>query len=156
MRRLLPLVRAAALLASVLGLASCATVNRLQGDVRPFDAPIDTMAVAPVPTAVPAGPSPGDGGGSIYASRSGKGLRLFQDNTAGDVGDLLTIVLVENTTATKPLGIHWLAVRKHMKLTQNRHTPWARQIRCPRRFITCNLRLSSNSTNSTSAARPKR
>ena len=100
MRRLLPLVRAAALLASVLGLASCATVNRLQGDVRPFDAPIDTMAVAPVPTAVPAGPSPGDGGGSIYASRSGKGLRLFQDNKAGDVGDLLTIVLVENTTAT--------------------------------------------------------
>lgn len=100
MRRLLPLVRAAALLASVLGLASCATVNRFQGDVRPFDAPVDTLAAAPVPTATPAAPSPGDGGGSIYASRSGKGMRLFQDNKAGDVGDLLTIVLVENTTAT--------------------------------------------------------
>ena len=65
-------------------------------------------------------------------------------------------VAVENTTATRPLGIHWLAVRKHMKLTQNRHSPCARQIRCPRRFITCNLRLSSNNANNTSAAKPKR
>ena len=61
MRRFLPLARAAVLLASVLGLASCATVNRFQGDVRPFDAPVDTMAVAPAQTATSAGPSPGDG-----------------------------------------------------------------------------------------------
>ncbi|MNI48438.1 hypothetical protein D3C73_1030010 [compost metagenome] len=65
-------------------------------------------------------------------------------------------VAVENTTATRPLGIHWLAVRKHMKLTQNRHNPCARQIRCPRRFITCRRRLSNRITNSTSAAKPKR
>ncbi|MNJ48321.1 hypothetical protein D3C77_435110 [compost metagenome] len=37
-------------------------------------------------------------------------------------------VAVENTTAIRPLGIHWLAVRKHMKLMQNRHRPWARQM----------------------------
>ncbi|MCY1451922.1 hypothetical protein D9M71_688120 [compost metagenome] len=37
-------------------------------------------------------------------------------------------VAVENTTAISPLGIHWLAVRKHMKLTQNRQKPWARQM----------------------------
>ncbi|MNC51342.1 hypothetical protein D3C75_1006310 [compost metagenome] len=37
-------------------------------------------------------------------------------------------VAVENTTAIRPLGIHWLAVRKHMKLTQNRQKPWARQM----------------------------
>ena len=99
MRRFLPLVRTAVLLAGVLGLASCATVNRFQGDIRPFDAPSEPLAAEPAPAAASA-PSPGDGGGSIYASRSGKGMRLFQDNKAGDVGDLLTIVLVENTTAT--------------------------------------------------------
>ncbi|MNH46893.1 hypothetical protein D3C79_1098800 [compost metagenome] len=38
-------------------------------------------------------------------------------------------VAVENTTAIKPLAIHWLAVRKHMKLTQNRHRPCARHSR---------------------------
>lgn len=32
-------------------------------------------------------------------------------------------VAVENTTAIKPLATHWLALRKQMKLTQNRHRP---------------------------------
>lgn len=102
MNRAASLVRAATLVAAVLALSSCASVNRLQGDVRPFDAPLapDVAASMPTPVSMQAGPSPGDGGGSIYASRSGKGMRLFQDNKAGDVGDLLTIVLVESTTAT--------------------------------------------------------
>ena len=65
-------------------------------------------------------------------------------------------VAVENTTAIKPVVTHWLAVKKHMKFTQNKHKPCARQIRCPRLFITCNLRLSNSTANSTNAARPKR
>lgn len=100
MNRVVSFARAAALAAAVLGLASCASVNRLQGDVRPFDAPIAAYVAEPAPLPTRNGPSPGDGGGSIYASRSGKGMRLFQDNKADDVGDLLTIVLVESTTAT--------------------------------------------------------
>ena len=98
MRRLALPLRAVLLLATIAGLASCAGINRLQGDVRPFDAPIDAFP-APL-AAAPAATGPGDGGGSIYASRTGKDLRLFQDNKASDIGDLLTIVLVENTTAT--------------------------------------------------------
>jgi flagellar L-ring protein precursor FlgH len=84
MNRAVSFARAAALAAAVLGLASCASVNRLQGDVRPFDAPIAAYAAEPAPLPTRNGPSPGDGGGSIYASRSGKGMRLFQDNKAGD------------------------------------------------------------------------
>lgn len=95
------LSRAAALAAVALALSACATVNKLQGDVRPFDAPIaQYMDAAPLPAHSAPGPGPGDGGGSIYAGRTGKPMRLFQDNKASDLGDLLTIVLVENTTAT--------------------------------------------------------
>ncbi len=95
------LSRAAALAAVALALSACATVNKLQGDVRPFDAPIAQYAdAAPLPAHSAPGPGPGDGGGSIYAGRTGKPMRLFQDNKASDLGDLLTIVLVENTTAT--------------------------------------------------------
>lgn len=87
------------LAAAACGLSACATVNKMQGDVRPFDAPATQYAeAAPQPTRV--APGPGDGGGSIYAGRSGKPMRLFQDNKASDIGDLLTIVLVESTTAT--------------------------------------------------------
>ena len=45
----------------------------------------------------------GDGGGSIYSNAGATGtktMRLFQDNKARDVGDLLTIILVETTTAS--------------------------------------------------------
>ena len=93
------LSRAAVLAAFALALSACATANKLQGDVRPFDAPVAPHAAAPEPAAAPQ-PGPGDGGGSIYAGRTGKPMRLFQDNKASDLGDLLTIVLVENTTAT--------------------------------------------------------
>ncbi|MGX5673613.1 flagellar basal body L-ring protein FlgH [Thermomonas fusca] len=99
MSRVAPLARAAALAAAVLALSACATANRLQGDVRPFDAPVAQYA-EPAPQPVRAAPGPGDGGGSIYAGRTGKPMRLFQDNKASDVGDLLTIELVESTTAT--------------------------------------------------------
>ncbi|HVI60447.1 MAG TPA: flagellar basal body L-ring protein FlgH [Luteimonas sp.] len=89
---------------SLLVLASCATV---MGDVRPF-APVGPQAAAPGYAAAPAAmrvvpaPRAGDGGASIYAGAGGgneRGLRLFQDSKAREVGDLLTIVLVENTRA---------------------------------------------------------
>ena len=97
-----------------LTLTGCATV---MGDVRPFDrvspSPYDThpaMAAQAHPHAVPpaaAMPAPAyaaaaSGGGSIYANASGggnRGLRLYQDNKAREVGDLLTIELVERTTS---------------------------------------------------------
>ncbi|MCD9087139.1 flagellar basal body L-ring protein FlgH [Stenotrophomonas sp. SY1] len=62
----------------------------LAGDVRPYPmmAPIQPI-VAPAAT-----PS----AGAIYAA--GPGLNLYGDRRARDVGDLLTITLVENTTAT--------------------------------------------------------
>lgn len=99
MSRAALLARTAMLAAAVFGLSACATANRLQGDVRPFDAPVAQYA-EPAPQPARAAPSPGDGGGSIYAGRSGKPMRLFQDNKASDIGDLLTIVLVESTSAT--------------------------------------------------------
>jgi len=101
MNRCVSVLRCAAFACAVLSLAACATAGRMQGDVRPFAEP---AAYAAAPDAVHAQPAPapqtGDGGGSIYASRSGKGIRLFQDNKASDIGDLLTIVLVESTTAS--------------------------------------------------------
>ncbi len=97
-------MKAAALFActALITLSGCASIV---GDARKF-AP---MPAAASPTATPyaasAQPvaSSGDTGGSIYASAGGstgnRGLRLFQDAKAREVGDLLTIVLVENTQA---------------------------------------------------------
>src|SRR5690606_12330594 len=84
-------------LAIALALSGCAATL---GDVRPFPAP---DAASRGYAAAPAYAAPGarDGGGSIYASAGGghRGMHLFQDNKARQVGDLLTIVLVENTRA---------------------------------------------------------
>lgn len=97
---LLPIARTLALATAALTLVGCATVNRLAGDVKTFEQPIVPNVAtpsAPLPlTALAAG----DGGGSIYAARQGRGMSLFQDNKASDVGDLLTVALVESTTAT--------------------------------------------------------
>ena len=93
---------------AVLGLNGCATVT---GDVRTFkdDNPTSTQVHAAI--AADAAPMQaaivnvsGDGGGSIFASANtagggNRGMKLFQDNKARDVGDLLTIVLVESTSA---------------------------------------------------------
>ncbi|MDH5834964.1 flagellar basal body L-ring protein FlgH [Luteimonas kalidii] len=96
-----------------LALTGCATVV---GDARPFAPPAGApgyavpahaaTGYAGYPAAAPmAVAASGDGGGSIYASAgasaggSQRGLRLFQDSKARGVGDLLTIVLVENTRA---------------------------------------------------------
>lgn len=88
-------------------LAGCASIV---GDVRPF-APVgpaaSNAALAPAmsgymaPAVNPAVVAV-QNGGSIYASRAtgGGALRLFQDNKAREVGDLLTIVLVERTSST--------------------------------------------------------
>lgn len=61
------------------------------GDVRPYPpmAPIQPVIAAPA-YATP---------GAIYQAGGGSGLSLFADKRARDVGDLLTIQLVENTTA---------------------------------------------------------
>ena len=93
----------------LLALAGCAS---LVGDVRPF-APVGPPtatypgaqpgapgydAATAQPAAIPAAHS----SGSIFAASAGgrgNGLKLFQDNKARDVGDLLTIVLIENTRA---------------------------------------------------------
>lgn len=89
----------------LLALTGCASVV---GDVRAF-APVANPATthgAPAPSqqvVAPAVQPAGDGGGSIFASTTAgggnHGLRLFQDTKAREVGDLLTIVLVENTRA---------------------------------------------------------
>ena len=99
-------VRKSASALAVLGLTGCATV---MGDVRPFPsvapgAQAQMPAYATAPTSMPAANAPqaGNGGGSIYAAANtghDRGLRLFQDNKAREVGDLLTVILVENTRA---------------------------------------------------------
>ena len=80
------LSRVALASASVVVLGGCVAA----GDIRPFAdmAPVTpVMPVAPAPTA-----------GAIYAA--GPGLNLYGDRRARDVGDLLTINLVESTTAS--------------------------------------------------------
>lgn len=73
---------------AALPLAACT----LAGDVRPYPAltPVQpVVAQSTVPTA-----------GAIYAvGGNAGGLQLYGDRRARDVGDLLTIVLLENTTA---------------------------------------------------------
>ncbi|RPE80879.1 flagellar basal body L-ring protein FlgH [Vulcaniibacterium tengchongense] len=69
-------------------LAGCATV---MGDVRPY-------AERPAPLPLPAAAAPqAASAGSIYPAS--RGLRLFEDDKAREVGDLVTIVLVESTNA---------------------------------------------------------
>lgn len=96
----LPGLRAAAV-AACLTLAGCASIV---GDVRTFAPESGSPATRPQPPAHHASaPAPGDGGGSIFAGggngNGGARMRLFEDNKAREVGDLLTIVLVENTRA---------------------------------------------------------
>lgn len=62
----------------------------LAGDVRPYP------AMAPIQPVI--APSAAPTAGAIYAA--GPGLNLYGDRRARDVGDLLTISLIENTTAT--------------------------------------------------------
>jgi flagellar L-ring protein precursor FlgH len=74
-----------AALPAVLLLGGCVVA----GDVRPYAA---MAPIVPVMAAsAPATP------GAIY--QAGPGLSLYSDRTARDVGDLLTITLVESTTA---------------------------------------------------------
>ena len=63
--------------------------TRSFGDVRPY-APMAPIQVVVAPQAQASG-------GSLY--RAGPGLNLYSDRRARDVGDLLTINLIENTTA---------------------------------------------------------
>ncbi len=72
---------------AALVLSGCATIV---GDVRPFE------PMSAPPAAMVAMPAPSSDGAIYPGTRS---LRLFEDNKARDVGDLVTIVLVENTSA---------------------------------------------------------
>ncbi|TDK30549.1 flagellar basal body L-ring protein FlgH [Luteimonas terrae] len=95
MRLLLP-----SLLLAALPLSGCAS---FVGDVQPFPVHPAAATAAYGPQTAYVQPVSGDGGGSIFAgARDGSGnpgIRLFQDNKAREVGDLLTIVLVESTSA---------------------------------------------------------
>lgn len=91
--------------ASLLVLCGCASIV---GDVRPFEpvAPQGAQHAAAYPPATlpaAAAVAPAYNPGSIYAGAGvaggGNTMRLFQDNKARTVGDLLTIVLVESTSA---------------------------------------------------------
>lgn len=89
MSRLSSLSLTAALVLPVL-LGGCAGLGIAAGDVRPYApmAPIvPVVAQAAQPTA-----------GAIYAA--GPSLSLYSDRRARDVGDLLTITLVESTNAS--------------------------------------------------------
>lgn len=112
-------MKPAALALCLFALSGCATV---MGDVRTFKQPDATGAPTPAQVhaamaqraaglqmqqpavAVPvAQPVAVQSGGSIYANAAGsgnRGMRLFQDNKAREVGDILTIVLVERTSST--------------------------------------------------------
>jgi len=73
---------------------ACAVVALLggcviAGDVRPYAAMAPIQPIMPPQAAPPAG--------AIYAA--GPTLQLYSDRRARDVGDLLTITLLENTTA---------------------------------------------------------
>jgi flagellar L-ring protein precursor FlgH len=107
-----------ALLCILVSVSGCATA---MGDVRTFkeDASVPTpaqvhaqmaaqaalraQAQQPVMQPVAMTSNAGNGGGSIYAGAASSGthtMRLFQDNKAREVGDLLTIILVETTSAS--------------------------------------------------------
>lgn len=86
---------------ALLPLAGCSTVG---GDIKPFAplvpltaVPAQSVAVATPDYTAAVAPPPAQSAGAIY--RPGPGLRLFQDARAREVGDLLTINLVERTTA---------------------------------------------------------
>jgi flagellar L-ring protein precursor FlgH len=105
-QRATPRVALALFAAAAFALSGCATVNTLHGDVKPFapvpNAPGAYAAGAAQDVQVANGGSvhahaASGGGGSIYANSQGSRMRLFEDNKAREVGDLLTIVLVENT-----------------------------------------------------------
>lgn len=89
MSRLYSLSFSAALLLPVL-LGGCAGLGVAAGDVRPY-APMAPIVPVMAPQAQPTA-------GAIYAA--GPGLQLYSDRRARDVGDLLTITLVESTNAS--------------------------------------------------------
>ncbi|MBN8797954.1 MAG: flagellar basal body L-ring protein FlgH [Stenotrophomonas nitritireducens] len=86
MARLSNALRLSCAAGSLVLLAGCVVA----GDVRPYP------AMAPVVPVV--APSAEPSAGAIYAA--GPGLNLYGDRRARDVGDLLTITLVESTSAT--------------------------------------------------------
>ena len=107
-----------ALALALLPIAGCATA---MGDVRTFkqdptvptpqqvhaqmaaQAALRAQASQPMAQPVAMNVAYNDGGGSIYGGATATGtkpMRLFQDNKAREVGDILTIVLVETTSAS--------------------------------------------------------
>ena len=87
MMRTLNKAKSVALLSAVLAASGCAT-----------NSPKENRAEY-APTYPVAQQMPQDSSGSIY--KSGYGIRLFEDTKAHRVGDLLTVMLSETTTAQK-------------------------------------------------------
>ncbi len=85
MNRLTSLARFSCAAAVCVAASGCV----IAGDVRPYPAMAPVQPVMPMQAAPTAG--------AIYAA--GPSLQLYSDRRARDVGDLLTINLLENTTA---------------------------------------------------------
>ncbi|WP_045738596.1 flagellar basal body L-ring protein FlgH [Xanthomonas sp. MUS 060] len=92
MSHLSSLCFSAVLLPALLG--GCANLGIAAGDIRPYS-PMAPIVPVVAPQAQPSA-------GAIYAA--GPGLSLYSDRRARDVGDLLTITLVESTNASSTAG----------------------------------------------------
>jgi flagellar L-ring protein precursor FlgH len=79
-------------LAALVALTGCMGGNPLSERVAPIPPALATPAMAAAPT------------GSIYAGHSGRRLLLAEDRRARQVGDMLTILLVERLLAEKSTG----------------------------------------------------
>jgi flagellar L-ring protein precursor FlgH len=71
----------------MLTLCGCSSLARITGDAAPVAPALPSMQMSVAQS------------GAIYAE--GGGIALFEDNRARNVGDLLTVVLVESTQAKK-------------------------------------------------------
>ncbi len=120
----------------------------IAGDVRPYP------AMAPIQPIMP--PQAEPTAGAIYAA--GPTLQLYSDRRARDVGDLLTITLLENTTAQTSANT---ATNKESNLSlarrpsSVRRSPWAARtssVRRPRAHVTSPARATARRATACRAA----
>ncbi|MBL4851995.1 MAG: flagellar basal body L-ring protein FlgH [Gammaproteobacteria bacterium] len=87
--RIIKIARTTFILVMMMGLGACANNNLRKNE---FEPPVYDVSPPPAPT-----------NGSIFSSQYK--ITLFKDKKANQVGDLLTVVLVEQTTASKSADI---------------------------------------------------